>query len=122
MHTQNIHKYMNYTEFSDFCEKQGILVKSVLSSIEMTYSGIKTALDSQSISAKKLIKLCEALKISPNYFFGIPDSTEAGLEHNYLKQQIEILNKVIEMYNVQLKKKDEQIETLHEIMKAKQQL
>lgn len=57
---------MNYKKVIALIKEQGFDIKSVVSDIGMSYDGFKKSIENCTIEARKLIKLCEILQISPN--------------------------------------------------------
>ena len=64
---------LTYSELQDICESRKILVKDLCSAIGMTYMGLKSGLERQSLGVKYVSAICEILKITPNQFFRVSD-------------------------------------------------
>lgn len=60
---------MNYNEFSDYCQKHNVFIKSIAEELKMTKAGLYTAIKNGTLQAKKIPVLCKALAISYDQFF-----------------------------------------------------
>ena len=102
---------MVYTELQSLCEKRNLQIKEVCLAIGMTYTGLRDALNRKTLPIKKILPLCELLKISPNELLDwkeyIPtyNATQYGMLNNQNIGGIELLQKQLEV-------KDEQISQL----------
>lgn len=64
---------LSWQELKILAAKRGLTVTEISVQLGFTLLGLKKAIDYQRIGAKDLLNLCNALKISPNEFFGIAD-------------------------------------------------
>ena len=105
---------MNYNDFTELLKSKNILLKDVLSTIQMSRQGLKFALDNETIELRKLKLLCETVRISPSQFF--ENGTFGLLQNNPVTQTKEVdnLRKEIEHYKQRIADKDEIILLLRE--------
>lgn len=105
---------LTYSELQDICESKKILVKDLCSAIGMTYMGLKSGLERQSLGVKYVSAICEMLKITPNQFFRIPEN--ATIIGNNIQQtgavNMQQVQDGMDILHEQLRKKDEQIDKL----------
>lgn len=112
---------MTYNELQNLCEKRKMQIKEVTDALGMTYTGLRDALNRDTLSIKKLVPLCQLLGISPNDFFkwgsereSIYNTTQVGMLNN---QNVGIMG--IDILKEQLSQKDAYIKDLLEIIKSK---
>lgn len=111
---------MNYSELSDCCEKKKLQIKDVVDALGMTYTGLRDALNKDTLPIKKLLPLCTLLHISPNEFVkwgendGATNITQTGMLNN---QNVNVIG--VDVLHEQLIEKDRQIATLMDILKNK---
>lgn len=109
---------MNYNELRDYCKRKQISTTSVAADTGITLSGLKKALDSQSLSMRLIPAFCRSLCITPNQLFGFEDGKygitqiQNGGKDN---KQTVCADSLQELQN-QLKVKDEQIGKLLDIL------
>lgn len=60
---------MNYSQLSDYCQKHNLFIKDVAETLEMTSSGLYSAMNKGSLPARLIPTLCKALAISYDQFF-----------------------------------------------------
>lgn len=105
---------LTYSELQDICESRKILVKDLCSAIGMTYMGLKSGLERQSLGVKYVSAICEILKITPNQFFRLPDTTT--VIGNNVQQtgtfNLQQIQDGMDVLREQLAVKDRQIEQL----------
>lgn len=109
---------LSYSELQSICESKKILIKDLLNAIGLTYMGLKSGLERQSIGAKYVAAICEMLQITPNDFYHV--HTDALVQHNNIEQtgimnmqQVEI---GMDTLRQQLAEKDKQIDKLLNIL------
>lgn len=108
---------MTYSELSDICDAKRILLKNVAESSGLTYDGLRNGMIKQSLGMIKVLRICEAVGITPNQFFGWNE--EKSTYNNSLvgvvnNQNIGTSN--IELLHQQLAVKDEQIKQLLQLL------
>ena len=105
---------MNYSELQIACEQRKMQIKEVANALNMSYTGLRDALNKDTLSIKKLLPLCQLLQISPNEFV----KWNGASAHTYNATQVGMLNNQnvgtggLELLKEQLKIKDTQIEKL----------
>lgn len=109
---------LTYSELSDICDAKRILLKNVAESSGLTYDGLRNGMIKQSLGMIKVLRICEAVGISPNQFFGWNEE-----KATYNTNQVGMVNNQnigaagIEILQQQLAIKDEQIKQLFELLK-----
>lgn len=119
---------MNYNDLQELANSKKILMRELAVQMEMTYAGMKTAIENQTLSVKKIILLCEALGITPNQFFGWEDGKCASQVQNGGVGNMQRINyssaaalqEQLRIKDEQIQNKDAQIAKLLEIVSAKQ--
>lgn len=104
---------LTYSELQDICLAQKITMSEFVNAIGITYQGLKSALDRQSLGVKYVINICNLLHITPNQFFHLENNitNNNGYIHGLLNtQNVGIAG--IDVLKEQLTKKDEQIDKL----------
>ncbi len=94
----------------------------------MTYAGMKTAIENQTLPIKKVNLLCKILGITPNRFFGWEDGGCASQVQNGGVGNMQRINyssaaalqEQLRIKDEQIQNKDAQIAKLLEIVSAKQ--
>lgn len=114
-------KTLTYNELSDICNSKKILIKDLCSALGLTYMGLKSGLERQSLGVKYVFTICEILQITPNQFFRIADhSVSVGTINSQTGVvNVQQMQSSIDTLSQQLTKKDEQIATLLELLKNK---
>lgn len=111
---------MNYTELQTLCDRKKIQIKDVLSATGMTYVGLKSAMDNESLTYRKVIPLCKCIGIFPNQLFGFsplePTTFQTIYEQNGVFNS-QLFQSDMETLKEQLAKKDEQIDRLLNLLK-----
>ena len=108
---------MTYSELSDICDAKRILLKNVAESSGLTYDGLRNGMIKQSLGMTKVLRICEAVGITPNQFFGWNEekatynTSQVGMVNN---QNIGAMG--VEILQQQLAVKDEQIKQLHQLL------
>lgn len=108
---------MTYSELSDICDAKRILLKNVAESSGLTYDGLRNGMIKQSLGMIKVLRICEAVGITPNQFFGWDE--EKSTYNNSLvgvvnNQNIGAIG--VEILQQQLATKDEQIKQLLQLL------
>lgn len=109
---------MTYNDLSDICDAKRILLKNVAQSSGLTYDGLRNGMIKQSLGMTKVLRICEAVGITPNQFFGWNEE-----KSTYNTNQVGMVNNQnigaagIEILQQQLQTKDEQIKILLELLK-----
>lgn len=108
---------MTYSELSDICDAKRILLKNVAESSGLTYDGLRNGMIKQSLGMIKVLRICEAVGITPNQFFGWNE--EKSTYNNSLvgvvnNQNIGAIG--VEILQQQLATKDEQIKQLLQLL------
>lgn len=109
---------MTYNDLSDICDAKRILLKNVAESSGLTYDGLRNGMIKQSLGMTKVLRICEAIGITPNQFFGWNEE-----KSTYNTNQVGMVNNQnigaagIEILQQQLQTKDEQIKILLELLK-----
>lgn len=108
---------MTYSELSDICDAKRILLKNVAESSGLTYDGLRNGMIKQSLGMIKVLRICEAVGITPNQFFGWNE--EKSTYNNSLvgvvnNQNIGAMG--VEILQQQLATKDEQIKQLLQLL------
>lgn len=109
---------MTYNDLSDICDAKRILLKNVAQSSGLTYDGLRNGMIKQSLGMTKVLRICEAVGITPNQFFGWNEE-----KSTYNTNQVGMVNNQnigaagIEILQQQLQTKDEQIKILLELIK-----
>lgn len=108
---------LTYNELSDICDAKRILLKNVAESSGLTYDGLRNGMIKQSLGMTKVLRICQAIGITPNQFFGWDyekstyNNSLVGVVNN---QNISTSN--IELLHQQLAVKDEQIKQLLQLL------
>lgn len=108
---------MTYSELSDICDAKRILLKNVAESSGLTYDGLRNGMIKQSLGMTKVLRICEAVGITPNQFFGWNEekatynTSQVGMVNN---QNIGAMG--VEILQQQLATKDEQIKQLLQLL------
>lgn len=108
---------MTYNELTDICNAKQILIKNVAKKSGLTYDGLRNGMTRQSLGMLKVIRICEAVGITPNRFFGWTDE-----KSEYNMHQVGVVNNQnvgamgVELLQQQLAIKDEQINNLHQLL------
>lgn len=110
---------MNYTELTDYCERKKMQIKDVVSALDMTYTGLRDALNKNTLPIKKLLPLCNLLQISPNEFLKWGENTSANIIQTGMLNSQNVGVVGISILHEQLAEKDRQIATLMELLKTK---
>lgn len=109
---------MTYNDLFDICDAKRILLKNVAQSSGLTYDGLRNGMIKQSLGMTKVLRICEAVGITPNQFFGWNEE-----KSTYNTNQVGMVNNQnigaagIEILQQQLQTKDEQIKILLELLK-----
>lgn len=103
---------MNYNELQNACERRKMQIKEVTDVLGMTYTGLRDALNRDTLPAKKIVPLCHLLKITPNEFLKFGESSHTNYEQIGISntQNVGIIE--IDILKEQLEKKDAQIDKL----------
>lgn len=118
---------LTYEDLTDICERKRMTATEVAVSCQMTLGGLRKSMRNESISADKIILVCNALGITPNYFFGVEETSGdinyGNMQKNAKKQIMQVgteeLKKTISILEGQLKTKDEQLKSKDEQLAAK---
>lgn len=108
---------MTYSELSDICDAKRILLKNVAESSGLTYDGLRNGMIKQSLGMIKVLRICEAVGITPNQFFGWNEE-----KSTYNTNQVGVVNNQnigamgVEILQQQLATKDEQIKQLQQLL------
>ena len=105
---------LTYSELQDLCLLKKISIAALTKKIGLTYQGLRSALDRQSLGVKYVAAICNTLQISPNQFFRLPENPiQIGnqVEQNGLVNMQQIQDGM-DILRDQLAVKDRQIEIL----------
>ena len=108
---------LTYNELSDICDAKRILLKNVAESSGLTYDGLRNGMVKQSLGMTKVLRICQAIGITPNQFFGWGDE-----KSTYSTNQVGVVNNQnigamgVEILQQQLATKDEQIKQLLQLL------
>lgn len=108
---------MTYSELSDICDAKRILLKNVAENSGLTYDGLRNGMIKKSLGMTKVLRICEAVGITPNQFFGWNEekatynTNQVGMVNN---QNIGAIG--VEILQQQLATKDEQIKQLLQLL------
>lgn len=125
---------MTYKDFKELYEQKGIELQDIASQIGMTSNGLRESVRKGTLESKRLKKLCEIMRITPNEFFsqksviqnvttnngqitGIDNRQYYSDNLDVLRAQIELLEERIKEKDKQLKEKDNQIKELLGVLK-----
>ncbi len=111
---------MTYSELQRLANGKNFTLQYVAEHIDMTYRGMKTAIENQTLPIRSVCALCELLGITPNRFFGWEDGGCASQVQNGgigNMQRIDYssaaaLQEQLRIKDEQLATKDEQIAKL----------
>ena len=112
---------LTYSELQDLCSAKKITIAYLVKQINITRQGLMSALERQSLGVKYVIGICKILNITPNQFFRITDhSVSVGTINSQTGVvNVQQMQSSIDTLSQQLTKKDEQIATLLELLKAR---
>lgn len=114
---------MTYLDFKQRCESNHISVTSVCEEIGYTMSGLRKGFNENSLSMKAVLNICRLICVDPNYFCGWDSATgdtnygnmqKGGKKNTITIGSSEELRKTIDMLELELKTKNEQIAKLIE--------
>lgn len=107
---------LTYEELTDICEKKRTTITDVSNRVGMSLNGLRKAMRNFALTADKLILVCQALDITPNYFFGV-EATAGDIVYGdqqkgskmKIKKDSPELSHVIEILQGELALKNEQL-------------
>ena len=109
---------MNYSELVELLKSKKITVKELTQAIGMSRQGLQAAMDKGTISLNTMKAICEAVRISPAYFFdagtfGTVINAGGHVQSgNNNRMEVESRDREIELLREQLKDKEEIINLL----------
>lgn len=109
-------KIMTYNELSDICDQKRILLKDVAKKSGISYDGLRNGMNKKSLGMMKVLKICECIGITPNQFFGIEPSSTINATQFGISNSQQIGSTGIGVLEQQLRKKDEQIDLLIQLL------
>lgn len=105
---------LNYYELQDLCRARNFTVAELCGRVGITRQGLQSGLERQSLGVKYVFAICELLKITPNQFFRMPDTTT--VIGNNVQQtgtiNMQQIQDGMDVLHEQLAVKDRQIEQL----------
>ena len=109
---------MNYSELVELLKSKKITVKELTQAIGMSRQGLQAAMDKGTISLNTMKAICEAVRISPAYFFdtgtfGTVINAGGHVQSgNNNRMEVESRDREIELLREQLRDKEEIINLL----------
>lgn len=103
---------MTYSELQAICEKKKMQVKEVKNGLEMSYTGLRDALNKDTLPVRKIETLCKILGMSPNEFFKWGEKSGSNYEQIGVMNTQNVGLAGMDILREQLQKKDEQIAAL----------
>lgn len=109
---------MTYNELVEISKAKKITVKELTEAIGMSRQGLQAAMDKGTISLNTMKAICEAVRISPAYFFdagtfGTVINAGGHVQSgNNNRMEVESRDREIELLREQLKDKEEIINLL----------
>jgi DNA-binding Xre family transcriptional regulator len=73
---------MTYSELQDVVFEKKITIQEVANHIGMTYNGMKTSFENQTLPIRSVSALCEYLGITPNRFFNWKETKTNDIHNN----------------------------------------
>ncbi len=73
---------MTYNDLQNIAFEKKITVQSIASHIGMTYRGMKTSFENQTLPIRSVSALCEYLGITPNRFFNWKEPKTNNIHNN----------------------------------------
>ena len=112
--------YLNFNELKHHCAIIKISATNVAAEVGLSLEGLKKGIVNGSLALRCVLPLCQSLGITPNQFFGIPDTApkqqvQNGGSHN--KQFMDTTT--IAALESQLAEKDKQISRLLDLLANK---
>lgn len=69
---------MNYNELKFITTEKGYTMESLAKEVKISSAGLKKGIDTCKLGMDYIIKICNALSITPNKFFGWEESKPSG--------------------------------------------
>lgn len=111
---------MDFNELKRHCASMRVSVLKIAEETGITYDGLKQGITKQSLALRYVLPLCQALCITPNHFFGIPDKPQKQQVQNGGRNNSQYMDsEAISALESQLIAKDRQIERLLELLAQK---
>lgn len=111
---------MNFSELKQHCINMHVPIQQVAVEAGITYDGLKKGLSNDSLALRYVLPLCQALCITPNRFFGIPDKPQKQQVQNGGRNNSQYMDSdAVSALEAQLVAKDKQIEKLLELLAQK---
>lgn len=115
---------MNYNELKFITTEKGYTMESLAKEVEISSAGLKKGIDTCKLGMDYIIKICNALSITPNKFFGWKEDAQVignGIFASHVSGgNTQNSNESIKAFNNQLKEKDKQIDRLLKIIEKNQ--
>ena len=101
---------MTYSELKDYAEVRKISLKSIADVLDMSSRGMQQSFENQTLSIKKVVALCELLRITPNDFFGWKTAgTTQQIQTGCIGNAQYMDTRAVELLQEQLSIKDKQL-------------
>ena len=114
---------MNYNDLRGWCKKHYVNTTTVAGEVGITISGLQYGLNNASLGMRYIPQLCKSLGMSPNEFFGYKEkegSSYSQVQNGGVGNVQNMESESIAILHEQLRKKDEQIDRLLELLKDNQ--
>lgn len=107
---------MNFNDLQNVCRKNKITATSVAEHLGLSYYGFKKALNNKTLAIKHVEEICNLMCITPDEFFGLKKNGNMQTQNGGIGNTQFMDAGTVSVLQDQLKKKDEQISMLLQLL------